>query len=255
MIWRDAGYAAVPAFFYILLSNIIYSVIHVVSLAAGFTISGLWLQAIVSAVCLAIFGERAVSEKLFHRMEAGIAVRYPASFCYVMAAVMCSVCWNELLTMAKLAARSKGYQHVSELFYGNGLLVEMLALCVLSPIVEEIVYRGFVYRRFQQKLSGPAAAAFTALLFGLSHFNLVQGIYAFVLGFVLGIFVWKTDSLYLAVAAHMAVNLVSVIWTETDWLDFLNKEGAGRMEAAVFSALLMAIFFGYGNRLVRRLEK
>ena len=255
MTWRDAGYAVAPAFFYIFLSNILYSVIHMVSLSAGLTVSGLWLQASVSAICLVIFGKRAVSGKLFHKMEFSIAVRYPASFCYVMAAVMCSVCWNELLTMAKLTHWSNGYQHVSELFYGNGLLLEILALCVLSPVVEEIVYRGFVYSRFRQKLSGPAAAAFTALLFGISHFNLVQGIYAFVLGFVLGIFVWKTDSLYLAVSAHMAVNLVSVIWTETDWLDFLNKEGAGRMEVVVFSALLMAIFFEYGNRLVRRLGK
>lgn len=252
MTWRDAGYAAVPAFFYILFSNVLYSAIHMVSLAAGVAISGLWLQALVSAICLAIFGERAVAGRLFHRMELSIAVRYPASFCYVMAAVMCSVCWNELFAMAKMAERSSGYQRVSEVFYGNGLLLEILALCVLSPIVEEIVYRGFVYNRFRKKLSGPAAATFTALLFGISHFNLVQGVYACVLGVLLGILVWKTDSLYLAVAAHMMVNFVSVIWTETDWLDFLNKDGAGRMEVVVFSALLMVIFFGYGNQLVRR---
>lgn len=254
MTWRDAGYAAAPAFFYILLSNILYSLIHMVSLSAGLELPGLLLQAVVSAICLAVFGVRAVSEKLFRKMEHKVAVRYPAAFCYCVAGIMCSVCCNKLLALSKLEEKSEGYRHVSDLFYGNGLLLEIFALCVLSPLVEEIVYRGFVYSRFRQKLGGVAAAAATALLFGVSHFNLVQGIYASVLGFVLGIFVWKTGSLYLAVAAHMAINLVSVLWTETDWLDFLNRDGAGAFVAAA-SALLMAIFFGYGNRLLRSSRK
>lgn len=255
MTWKDAGYAVAPAFLYILLSNILYGLVHMVSLSAGLVLPGLMLQAVVSAICLVLFGGWAVSEKLFHKMEQSIAVRYPAAFCYCVAGVMCSVCCNELFTLANLGEKSERYQHVEELFYGNGLLLEIFVLCIFSPLVEEIVYRGFVYSRFRQKLGGVASAAVTALLFGIAHFNLVQGVYASILGFVLGIFVWKTGSLYLAVATHMAVNLVSVLWTETDWLDFLNKDGTGRAGIAAASALLMAVFFGYGNRLLRSFEK
>ncbi len=90
----------------------------------------------------------------------------------------------------------------------------------------------------------------SALLFGALHFNLVQLCYAAVLGLLLAHIVERTGSLIAAAAAHMAANLASVLWTETDWLDFLNQEGI-RLFAAVAALALMAVFLSYGNQLMR----
>ncbi len=280
MTLKDFFHAAAPAFFYILLSNILYSVLSMFATASGIAVPKLAIQAAVLLICLALFWKLAAQEGLFEwnwsgrlqnqgrllKVGRGAAFRYPACFCYVVSAIMCSVCCNEAFLLSNFIERSPGYRHVSGLFYGNDMLLEVFTLCVLSPVVEEIVYRGFVYGRLQKKLdanrnggvdgsaNGVAAAALAALLFGVAHFNLVQGIYAFLLGFLLGIFVWKMGGLYLAMAAHMAINLVSVIWTETDWLDFIDQGGAGRMEAIGLSALLAFVFFGYGNRLAKRMK-
>lgn len=86
------------------------------------------------------------------------------------------------------------------------------------------------------------------------HFNLVQFVYAFVLGLLLAHIVSKTGSLFTAIAAHMAANLVSVLWEETDWLDFLNQTGIRQHGAAVISLVLMWIFLSYGNNLQKKIR-
>ena len=72
------------------------------------------------------------------------------------------------------------------------------------------------------------------------------------LGILLAHIVHKTGSLPAAAAAHMAANLVSVLWTETDWLDLLNQSGGRLYVAALVCLALMGIFLSYGNRMVKK---
>ena len=124
-----------------------------------------------------------------------------------------------MILQSALGLSDTGYERVAQNFYQQELLIEIAALCVLGPLAEEIVYRGFVYQRLREKGSETLAAVCSALLFGVMHFNLVQCVYAFVLGILLAHIVNRTGSLLTAAAAHMAANLVSVLWTETDWLE------------------------------------
>ena len=61
----------------------------------------------------------------------------------------------------------------------------ILYATILGPIAEELVFRGFLMRRFQAwgKLF---AIVMTALLFGLFHMNLVQTPYCILIGLVFG---------------------------------------------------------------------
>ncbi len=181
-----------------------------------------------------------------------LAYRYPACFCYASATVLCSIACNYLIFLTGLTQRSPGYRHVEEVFYGNSLLAELATLCILGPMAEELVYRGFVFQRLRRRRSTVQAAVLSALVFGILHLNLVQGIYAFVLGVLLAYIVSKTGSLVAAAAAHMAANVVSVLWTETGLLRFLNRQGAGMYAAAGLCLVLTGIFLNYGNQLIKR---
>lgn len=245
-------HAAAPALLYTALSNAVYSLLR----TAQPGMSGILLQGISLAVCLAYFGWRAVQEGVFYAAgHTKSMYRYPAAFCYTASVVLFGIACNYLIYFTGLKTVSQRYQHVSEVFYGNGLWMEIFVLCVLGPLAEELVYRGFVFRRLRAGTGDRMAVLLSALLFGFLHLNLVQGVYAFVLGLLLAFIVCKTGGIATAAASHMASNLTSVLWTETELLKFLNQQGKGMAAAAAFCLLLTGIFAGYGNRMVCRNKK
>ena len=60
----------------------------------------------------------------------------------------------------------------------------------------------------------------SALIFGLVHVNLVQFLYAAVLGCLLAFLYEKTGFFYVPVLGHIAANTVAVVRAETGWLSF-----------------------------------
>ena len=71
------------------------------------------------------------------------------------------------------------------------------------------------------------------------HFNLVQFIYALVIGFALAIFMEWTDGLYGALCGHMVANFLAVIRTEFNLLSFTID---GSIAAWIISVI--AFFIG-----------
>lgn len=66
-----------------------------------------------------------------------------------------------------------------------GLFMFIYAV-ILGPVCEELVFRGVTMRLVRRALPFWAANLMQAVLFGIFHMNWIQGIYAFVLGLVLG---------------------------------------------------------------------
>lgn len=78
---------------------------------------------------------------------------------------------------------------------------------VLAPIVEELTFRGMTLRlanKFTDKFY--IANFIQALTFGIAHLNIVQGVYAFALGLLLGYVYKKYNSLYASILGHMLFN-------------------------------------------------
>lgn len=84
-----------------------------------------------------------------------------------------------------------------------------LAVGVLAPVAEEMVFRGAILRRLLDavdKRQAWVAITTTAALFALVHGNMAQGINAFALGLLLGWMYVRTRSLVPGVAFHLANN-------------------------------------------------
>jgi membrane protease YdiL (CAAX protease family) len=101
---------------------------------------------------------------------------------------------------------------------GASLAVLGLLVCVGSPLVEELFFRGLLLRavagRFE-KLTGPARSAVPVLLvgavFGLAHFEALQLIGLVGFGVVLGTLAWRTGRLGPGIVAHAAFNTVTIV--------------------------------------------
>jgi membrane protease YdiL (CAAX protease family) len=105
---------------------------------------------------------------------------------------------------------------------GNRPILEIALIVIMAPLIEEIVYRGAVLRRLLgMKLFAPAAVCLQALLFGVIHANMVQGIYAFAVGIVMGaVYVWS-KSIWAPLAMHVTFNLTGVLTS------YLPESGEG----------------------------
>lgn len=77
---------------------------------------------------------------------------------------------------------------------------------IIAPIVEELVFRGFLMR-YLEKHGKVIAVVLPAILFGFMHCNLPQGIFATCVGLILG-YVAIEHSVIWSIALHLINNLV-----------------------------------------------
>lgn len=80
--------------------------------------------------------------------------------------------------------------------------------CVLAPIFEELLYRGILLNGMLNKYNPKKAIFYSAIIFGIAHLNIPQGINAFFLALLLGMVYYYTKSLYICMFMHFTNNLL-----------------------------------------------
>ncbi|MBQ8065392.1 MAG: CPBP family intramembrane metalloprotease [Prevotella sp.] len=87
-----------------------------------------------------------------------------------------------------------------------------LAVGLLAPMAEEVVFRGAVLRSLLASFRLPwVAIAISALLFAAVHLNPAQMPHAFLVGMLLGWMYWRTGSILPGMAYHWANNSVAYV--------------------------------------------
>jgi membrane protease YdiL (CAAX protease family) len=89
---------------------------------------------------------------------------------------------------------------------GNFTLWAALYIIILAPIAEELIFRGVVYRYARLNMSFIGADILQAVLFGIYHMNLIQGIYAFVIGLFLGFVASRGRGIRYSILLHILFN-------------------------------------------------
>lgn len=89
-------------------------------------------------------------------------------------------------------------------------VLQVFFLVVLSPLMEEIIFRRCLIERVLPYGAGTAVLT-SALLFGLSHGTANQLCYGFMLGLILGYVYVKTRRLRYTVFLHMLINALSSV--------------------------------------------
>ncbi len=133
----------------------------------------------------------------------------------IVIAALIGIGLNNVILMSTLAEMSSAYAEASNHFYGGTFALELIGAACLTPILEELVYRGIIYARLKCLTGTVPAMIGASLIFAIMHFNIVQFVYALLIGIVLILFMEKTGHVYGAIVGHITANAIAVVRTET----------------------------------------
>ncbi len=130
---------------------------------------------------------------------------------------------------------------------GMELFVQFLSLCLVPAVTEELFFRGALQGLLRP--SGSAAAIFgTALLFGLLHLDLAQGLTAFVCAVFLGWLAERSGSILPGMLLHFINNTLAFL---TLYLR-LYAPAAAAMAIELFILLFFPVFAAWLIRHAHR---
>ncbi|MGN1267114.1 MAG: lysostaphin resistance A-like protein [Dorea sp.] len=141
----------------------------------------------------------------------------------VMSLTMC-LGLNNLILLAGFGSQDEVYQETMELLYSAPFGVQIVCLAILAPICEELVFRGLMFRRLRVQTSFMQAALYSSIVFAFIHGNMVQMIYAFIMGMMFAYLYEKYGSFKAPVIAHIAANLLSVFCTEYNSFNWIFQD-------------------------------
>jgi membrane protease YdiL (CAAX protease family) len=95
-------------------------------------------------------------------------------------------------------------------FEGEGRIVAVLMSVFFMPVIEELVFRGFLTRTLLKGFSPRVSVLAVSLVFGLMHGHPLWMVYAFLCGLLLSWAALRQENLAAAMLLHMGVNISSL---------------------------------------------
>lgn len=140
---------------------------------------------------------------------------------------------------------------------GKSMLVMIFWMGVLAPLAEEAIFRWLIYLRIRDHMQIAGAALLSGLLFGLYHMNLIQGVYALLMGAAFALLMEWRGRLVSSALLHMGANIASLLVGE--YLPVVIEKGAYGIFMVIFMLGTLLSFAGivicrrdYENRGRRR---
>ena len=150
---------------------------------------------------------------------------------------------NMLIGVLQSVLNYQEYQDsMDQMMEGKQMWFLILCMGIIAPLAEEIVFRWLIYLRLRDYMRMGSAAVISGLIFGVYHGNLVQAVYAGLLGMFFAYFLDISGCLWSSVLLHMGANIWSLASSYLySWI--LDTNPASIM--LVLLILLTVLIFGF----------
>ncbi|MBR4587706.1 MAG: CPBP family intramembrane metalloprotease, partial [Lachnospiraceae bacterium] len=125
----------------------------------------------------------------------------------------------DLTGMIKLLGST--YENSARLIYSAPFIEQIIVAAVLGPAMEELLFRGLIFKRMRTYAIVPLAVLVSAIFFGLYHLNLLQFIYAGLLGLIFAYTYEKFHSIIACIIVHGCGNGISVVLQNNDGMSYM----------------------------------
>ena len=148
---------------------------------------------------------------------------------------------NVLVAILQNWISSSYGETMTKITSGKSLFMMIFWMGIIAPVAEEMIFRWLIYLRLRDYMRMGAAAVISGLIFGIYHGNLVQAVYASLLGIVFAYILDISGCLWSSVLLHMGANIWSLISPDLyTWI--IARNPAAIM--ILFLILLMVMILG-----------
>lgn len=146
------------------------------------------------------------------------------------------------------------YSDASGYLFNGSIWITILAVAIVAPITEEIVFRGFILSRLRRSMPPVVAAIISSVIFGAAHGNWVWMAYAFVLGMILCYVAIKYRSIVASMALHIAFNLLGVIASNFENLEAPNFVGLALLVFGLVGSVIIMVVINKNTAIREMIE-
>lgn len=98
--------------------------------------------------------------------------------------------------------------------YGEFNIIEtIIQTVILGPIIEEYLFRGMIYNGLKKNFNDKKSMIITSIVFAITHINIIQMIYAFLLNIILVKVYEKYKNINSCIIIHSISNLTTTFIT------------------------------------------
>ncbi len=110
------------------------------------------------------------------------------------------------------------YSQVEQVIYQSSTAWIIISTVIIHPLLEELIFRWLIYGLLRKRLNFWVSALISSAIFGFYHLNLMQGVYAFIVGMLFCYLNEKFQNITSTMVCHMAANAFVLLF------NYLNFE-------------------------------
>ena len=165
-----------------------------------------------------------------------------------LTACACALCIFGNAQIQSIGLNSESVSTMQPVYRELPFLFILLIFAVLTPFVEEYVFRGILYTGLRSRFTPLLSMLLAAAMFGLYHEELIQGTYAFCMGLLFCISLEVTGDLKAPWLLHSISNGLPLVISYLGlWETFLKRE----WRIGTFACFLIAAGLS-GAALIRK---
>ena len=127
------------------------------------------------------------------------------------------------------------------------LIITIISTAILTPIWEELFFRGIVLRKLTKRFKPITAILISSLIFAIVHSGFVGITHAFLMGCMFAYFYLLKQNIWIPIVLHAVINFVSTLWSTFDSLNLTDLAMPTREqligELALYGPITFAITF------------
>lgn len=125
------------------------------------------------------------------------------------------------------------------------MLLLILALVVVAPVGEEMLFRGLLQGTIERGADINKAVFSTALIFTFIHFNPWWAVEILIVGILLGVLAWRSNSILPCIVMHAVTNGLSLIVVNSSSLKMLWYEWKGHVAPYWIALGMVLVCLGF----------
>lgn len=181
------------------------------------------------------------NEGIVYKMPAG---RKKDLFIIAAISLFVAISLNFFLKSLQDIFAIESYKEVEATQFSLPIWMGIFMYGILSPIAEEVVFRGLVYNRLRRQFGIGMAIIWSSVLFGLYHGNMIQACYGFLLGLLMAVLYERYASFLVPLCIHSVAN-IGIYWIMNieEMRNFLMTAAVAIILAVLSAALLIYLFW------------